>query len=71
MWKVCAEPTTSTGVGLWKRDPGAERPTSPGTPNPAAAGAPLWLIPPLSPAHHSRMLGCEVGRREGGGLGGG
>lgn len=63
MWKVCAEPTTSAGVGLWKRNSHEERPNSPVTPNPPAAGPPLCLIPPFSPVHHLRMLGCEHCRR--------
>lgn len=63
MWKVCAEPTTSAGVGLWKCNSHEERPNSPVTPNPPAAGPPLCLIPLFSPVHHLRMLGCERCRR--------
>lgn len=63
MWKVCAEPTTSAGVGLWKCNSHEERPNSPVTPNPPAAGPPLCLIPLFSPVHHLRMLSCEHCRR--------
>lgn len=68
MWKVCAEPTTSAGVGLWNSNSHEERPTSPVTPNPAAAAAhSLFLIPLFHCVHHSRMLSPKQRRRRRGG----
>lgn len=63
MWKVCAEPTTSAGVGLWKCNSHEERPNSPVTPNPPAASPPLCLILLFSLVHHLGMLSCEHCRR--------
>lgn len=45
MWKVCAEPTTSVGVGLWNSNSREERPTSPVAPNPAPAAHSFIFIP--------------------------
>ncbi len=69
MWKVCAEPTTSAGVGLWNSNSHEERPTSPVTPNPAAAAAAhsLFLIPLFRSVHHLRMLSSKQCRRRQGG----
>lgn len=72
MWKVCAEPTTSAGVGLWNSNSHEERPTSPVTPNPAAAAAAaaahsLFLIPLFCSVHHLRMLSSKQCRRRRGG----
>lgn len=68
MWKVCAEPTTSAGVGLWNSNSHEERPTSPVTPNPAAAAAhSLFLILLFSSVHHLRMLSSKQCRRRQGG----
>ena len=67
MWKVCAEPTTSAGVSLWNSNSYEERPTSPVTPNPAAAAHSLFLIPLLRSVHHLRMLSSKQRRRRQGG----
>lgn len=67
MWKVCAEPTTSAGVGLWNSNSDEERPTSPVTPNPAAAAHSLFLILLFSSVHHLRMLSSKQRRRRQGG----
>lgn len=68
MWKVCAEPTTSAGVGLWNSNSHEERPTSPVTPNPVAAAAhSLFLILLFSSVHHLRMLSSKQCRRRQGG----
>lgn len=76
MWKVCAEPTTSAGVGLWNSNSHEERPTSPVTPNPTAAAAAaaahsLFLIPLFGSVHHLRMLRSKQCRRRQGGVVGG
>lgn len=68
MWKVCAEPTTSAGVGLWNSNSHEERPTSPVTPNPAAAVVhSLFLIPLFHSVHHLRVLSFKQSRRRHGG----
>lgn len=64
MWKVCAEPTTSAGTGLWNPNSHEERPASPVTPNPAAAHS-LFLIPLFRSGHRLRMLGLR-GKGRGG-----
>lgn len=66
MWKVCAEPTTSAGVGLWNSNSHEERPTSPVTPNPSAAHS-LFLILLFRSMHHLRMLSSKQRRRRPGG----
>lgn len=64
MWKVCAEPTTSAGVGLWNSNSHEERPTSPVTPNPTAPMAhSLFTISLFHSVHHLRMLSCKQSRR--------
>lgn len=64
MWKVCAEPTTSVGIGLWNSNSHEERPTSPVTPNPAAAAAySLFLILLFHSVRHLRMLSSKHRRR--------
>ena len=68
MWKVCAEPTTSADIGLWNSNSHKERPTSPVTPNPAAAVAHSSLLIPLfRSVHHLRMLSFKQSRRRRGG----
>ena len=64
MWKVCAEPTTSAGVGLWNSNSHEERPTSPVAPNPAAAAHSLFLILLFRSVHHLRMLRSKASQKE-------
>lgn len=66
MWKVCAEPTTLAGVGLWNSNSQEERPSSPVPPNPVPAHS-LFLIQQFCSVHRSRMLGCKQCRRRQGG----